>query len=243
MRRVVEVAAGSVAVYVLVAACSAGGGTLASSASTTGGATSAGGYGGSVADGTAGTTGSGGLSSVDAALDAIADAVVDPVPDAAADTNESGTRLRARYWTGSDGSRQFIGWRDTGRNEDCAVGTASDGQLRCLPTLSTGCSGTVATGMWAGYVYSDASCTIPAVAVNAESASTVQYVTSGASDSSTGCTRYVTTVYSVGDRAASVYTLSGATCSAYPMSSAYVAFNLGAEVAPSSLVAMTETVE
>lgn len=46
----------------------------------------------------------------------------------------SGTRLKVQYVAGDDGSRQFWGFRDTMRNENCNFATAEDGVLRCLPT-------------------------------------------------------------------------------------------------------------
>lgn len=48
----------------------------------------------------------------------------------------SGQRLRARYAVTTEGNREFLGWYDTERKEDCAVGTAPDGKLRCLPEMS-----------------------------------------------------------------------------------------------------------
>ena len=36
-----------------------------------------------------------------------------PVPDAMADVNQSGTRLKAQYYSGVDGSRAFAGMYDT----------------------------------------------------------------------------------------------------------------------------------
>lgn len=49
---------------------------------------------------------------------------------------ENGTRLRARVFNGSDGSREFDVWHDSARGEDCTFRTASDGTLRCMPAAS-----------------------------------------------------------------------------------------------------------
>ena len=51
--------------------------------------------------------------------------------------DRSGSRLHVRYFVGADGSREFIGFLDTQRNEHCSftwVGyRAEDGTTRCLP--------------------------------------------------------------------------------------------------------------
>jgi hypothetical protein len=66
----------------------------------------------------------------------------------------SGTRLRARVRTGSDGSKEgFLGWRDTRLNTDCAALTADDGKSRCVPYSTTSAS-------IVGY-FADAACTEP----------------------------------------------------------------------------------
>lgn len=63
------------------------------------------------------------------------------VPDAATEGGTpnpgwtSGSRLRARTFDGKDGSKQFAGWYDSMRMESCEYGYASDGSLRCLPTV------------------------------------------------------------------------------------------------------------
>ncbi len=59
--------------------------------------------------------------------------VLDPVPEAAAESSVSGSRLKARTYRGEDGSRQFVGWRDTLLEIDCAFRAAGDGSVRCLP--------------------------------------------------------------------------------------------------------------
>lgn len=46
----------------------------------------------------------------------------------------SGTRLKARYVVGDDGSRSPLGFFDTARSEACTFQNAEDGKLRCLPT-------------------------------------------------------------------------------------------------------------
>ena len=46
----------------------------------------------------------------------------------------AGSRLKVRYYVGSDGSEQAIGFFDTTRNENCNYVLATDGVERCLPT-------------------------------------------------------------------------------------------------------------
>lgn len=46
----------------------------------------------------------------------------------------SGTRLKVRYVQGTDGSKSFIGFRDTMLNANCSFTFADDGQQHCLPS-------------------------------------------------------------------------------------------------------------
>lgn len=64
---------------------------------------------------------------------------------------KSGTRLRARYTMGADGSREFVGWHDTERHEDCSFRQGDSEKLRCIPTAHPVLD------------YSDADCTMPVV--------------------------------------------------------------------------------
>lgn len=103
------------------------------------------GHGGDPDDGTGGSW-----------LDAALDALTDPVPDAAADDGtKDGSRLKARYYVADDGARQFAGWFDTQRGEDCTFQVAADGKMRCMPIPRV-----------QGYVlyYADASCSQKIVA-------------------------------------------------------------------------------
>jgi hypothetical protein len=84
-----------------------------------------------------------------------------PIGSALADINAGGTRLKANYYAGSDGSQQFLAtFHDTMRNEDCAFSTASDGSIRCLPTQGPPAS----PSNYAVY-YADAACTQPILAL------------------------------------------------------------------------------
>ena len=101
-----------------------------------------------------------------------------PVTAALADVNMGGSRLKANYYAGSDGSQQFLStFHDTQRNEDCSFGLASDGTTRCLPSPSAP-TGPMQS-MYSVY-YSDAACTTPIVAVSTCSGNTApKYVSVG----------------------------------------------------------------
>jgi hypothetical protein len=147
-------------------------GTSSSSSSSSGGATSS--SGGSSSGGSssgASTSSSGG--ETDAGTDG--DANVAP-PDPRIDTSKpsaSGTRLKQRIRKTADGAETFLGWRDTQINQDCAFKTASDGELRCLPT-------NVAAR---GAFYIDSGCTQPAVAQQTNACTQAAYASD--EDSST----------------------------------------------------------
>lgn len=83
---------------------------------------------------------------LDAALD-------DAAPDAGPPMTGpvSGTRLKAGWIEGSDGSRLFAGMRDSGLADvPCSPQVADDGTMRCLPTITVAPS-----------VFADAACTQP----------------------------------------------------------------------------------
>ncbi len=54
-----------------------------------------------------------------------------------------------------DGSKQFIGWYDSLRKENCGFQTAADGMMRCLPGGIAVSPGSVSTP-----IYADAGCTV-----------------------------------------------------------------------------------
>src|SRR6266571_3393933 len=55
------------------------------------------------------------------------DVVASPVP-------APGSRLVPVFLEGDDESRQFLGWFDRARGDNCSFGLAGDGVLRCLPS-------------------------------------------------------------------------------------------------------------
>lgn len=160
MRRTFALLAGSFAVYVLAAACGGGAGSgIVSAVLTPDAAPEAGGLpgaegsvdaGGGVvaleasvgqpdtiavpedarateaeatAPGTSGSTAGGDAGSRD----------VLAVPDARAEPQTSGTRLKARWLVGDDGSRQFSAWWDSKLGIECVYQDGGDGKRYCLP--------------------------------------------------------------------------------------------------------------
>lgn len=79
----------------------------------------------------------------------------------------SGSRLKARYLDGEDGSRQFLTWWDSQRQEECTFDEPSDdvasaltlNDRRCLPRM-----GSCDDGFGPVQLYADAGCTEHVVA-------------------------------------------------------------------------------
>lgn len=159
-------------------------------------------------------------------LDAALDAIADPVPDASADDGtKDGTRLKARYYVAEDGARQFAGWYDTQRGEDCAFQIASDGKRRCLPAARVN----------GGTYYADSACTQPLALGSAGCTGGGGYASVG--EYVGACVEYRTRLYPIlGPFSGKPYYKSGGLC----VQSSIEAENLmrlGAEVPPSSFVA------
>jgi hypothetical protein len=64
---------------------------------------------------------------------------------------ESGSRLKARVVTGTDGSETRIGFFDSERMENCAFRAAVDGTTRCMPTDSV---------VFGGVYFADSNCNV-----------------------------------------------------------------------------------
>lgn len=192
MRNALKFLTGSAATYLLMAACSAaatgpladgrhGGGapmvmmTSGGADSTgtgltdSGGADSTGGSvempvgiaGASVAQAGAGVARAGAGSSLGGMLGMM----TDPVPDASAEPAMDGSRLKAVYLVGADGSRQWnYTWWDSQRNEECSFLPFSDGTTRCVPAGSASAS-----------LFSDPGCTVPLYVAPVGSCQAVKY--------------------------------------------------------------------
>jgi hypothetical protein len=168
---------GSIAIYVVMAACSGqdlpngGGGGNAGAAGRPGGQGGAGlgadagsqGGAGIGPDAAAGAGGSGGVDRPDVVVVdgsrgderlGILDALLDPVRGADAQTT-SGTRIKAKWLVTADGARQANGWYDSMRKEDCFFSMAADGKMRCLAGLGGG---------GATILFTDTACTQPIAA-------------------------------------------------------------------------------
>lgn len=145
-KELVRMLAGSAAIYVVMAACSASGGGRRASTGSGGQASS-----GSSSSGNGGGSGSVNDASLGDVISDALDEMMNPVDEAQAWI--SGTRLKVQRWISDDGAQQPVGLFDSQRNEACAFTTAGDGLMRCLPTEST--------VSWSGAYYSDATCSKP----------------------------------------------------------------------------------
>ena len=241
MRDAFKVLSGSVVVYLVMAACASerdrsedgdsagekpsggafmvGGGPTngGGDGPTRGGATTAGGRGGSSEP-----TDSG-----------LMDRMIDPIPDAAADPT-NGSRLKARYYVGADGSREPVaayGWYDSERRENCGFTKASDGLIRCVPMIGAYAYGTY---------YVDAACTVElAVAAGSCGAEVPRYANVAASAT---CTTFRVHQLGPAFTGTALYLKSGTMCIATTVSAGISYYQLGAEVPPASFVQATEEI-
>ena len=229
---------GSILVYLFVACASAvmtqpsGSSNPDASAmmSATGTSTTSGGS----SDGSSSTPGD--SSSLMDAVDAVVDAVTNPVSTASADQPTSGTRLKAQWYVGTDGSRVQAGWYDSQLQVTCSLYMASDGTLRCLP-IQAGVDTSA---------FSDSACTQPIV-ISTGCQPTYAYVL--APITGNACPPQDTwTIYQVGAQLSTYYALvetnfidGGMTCTAGSASktSNLTYYTLGAVVPPSTFVQAT----
>ena len=210
--------AGSIAIYVVMAACGSASGPAAFSQGDGGGGSSGGGTG----------DGSGG----------ILDALTDPVPGASADPNQSGSRLKVNYFAGADGSKlSALSMHDSMLNIDCTFAMATDGTLRCLPASQ---------GVVLG-PYADAACTQPLFfQYPGCSVPTYGLVTASSGSCAFRPTMHVYAV-SGPYKGTAFYTGTPTACTLSPNTvssyAPYVPYTLGAEQAPGTFVQATEQTE
>jgi hypothetical protein len=225
---VAKMLGGSITIYVIVAACSAANGPLgvASSGAGSGGAGSSGspdasgnqGSEGSIAD--ASPSGSKG----------IVDALTDPVSNAMADGNQSGTRLKLKYYVGADGSKQLFALHDSQLNVDCNFIAAADGVTRCLPG-----------GAFASSLFVDPGCT-QLIAEWYRSTCPPPYFTSITNGTCGTPTQQRVWALGPAFTGTGAYAMSGQNCIAYPaaaftsLQATYNFYTVGAEVPASSFV-------
>lgn len=143
----------------------------------------------------------------------------------------SGSRLRVRYLAGADGSREFIGFFDNQRNENCLFGggsiRASDGAIRCLPSD--------AVSFQATFYFADAACK-ERLAAALKSECFPKYA---AIYSSSQCpkTETIYPVLSSWSGSPVYYVNASAQCVVYPGSlTSYNLYTVGDEIAPSTFV-------
>ena len=232
MQEAAKMLAGSIVIYVVMAACAARGGVNPGFSddggpegnNSSGGGSSGGGAGGeSNADGSGSGSGSDGSS--------VFDALTNPVPGASADPYQSGSRLKANYYAGADGSKQFMTMHDTQLNVDCAFQGAADGVLRCIPT---------GQGIFVGY-YADSGCTQPIVAQYKGCSPPLYAVVPEGSGCALQRMEHVLSVTGAYSGGGMVY-LGSTMCSATPASALTVSYDLyttGAEVPASTFVQAT----
>ncbi len=228
--KTVKIFFSGVAVYLSVASIHACGGTdslptWATSSASGGGATGAGGAPmvSTSSAGTGGKTGHGGSGGM-----------TNPVADALA---ESGSRLKAQWLTGDDGSKSFAGFYDSARQEACSFLDMSDGVKHCIP--------------WTGQAFNvdttflDASCVTPiAVAAVVPCMSTPKY---GYSYYDLACPSgpYKFRIFSIGAKFTlpTVYSKASGSCVGSAPSPSAVYHLLGSEIPPSSFVAAGVTTD
>jgi hypothetical protein len=200
-------------VYVAMAACSGGG---------------SGGPGGFGAGSDAGGIGS---SSDGSVLDALSN----PVPDAHADPATSGSRLKAMYRVGDDGSREFAGWRDSARNEDCFFQTATDGTTRCMPT----------TGATVAGYFADAGCTAPVAYLPTSTGGCASPPKYARSSETLACGIYAVKLATLGSAfsGSTVYAKGPTSCIATAPIAGFTYFNVGSDIGPAAFVQATIAID
>jgi hypothetical protein len=156
-----------------------------------------------------------------------------------ANVNQSGTRLKANNYVGSDGSKQFISWHDTTLNIDCQFGPASDGTTRCMP-IGTGVAG------FAAVYFSDSGCSQPVVYASPKGCASPTFASRNQTRAGV-CGAYFSQFFSVGSAyTGTIYTGTPANCTAQSNDggtgdprSTIDFYSLGSEIAPSTYVAAT----
>ena len=70
----------------------------------------------------------------------------------------SGSRLRARFIEGGDGSKQFVGFHDSDKGVNCTFRRSNINETRCFPEVSVAYFASLSSNTR----YSDSSCTVAA---------------------------------------------------------------------------------
>jgi hypothetical protein len=225
--KTIKVFLSGVVVYLSVASIHACGGsdTLppwsagASSSIGTGGATGAGGTVGMGGAPVVSTSSAGGKAS------GAGGSITNPVDDALAD---SGSRIKARWIVGDDGSKQFAGFYDSLRKEECFFYDMYDGAKHCVPFAAV-------TKNYAGY-YLDSACT-SLISAFYVSACAVPSDYAYSNPGSTCVAGYK--IYQNGIKITPpvVYYMKGSVCTSSAPDPSYEYHLVGPEVPPSAFVA------
>jgi hypothetical protein len=135
----------------------------------------------------------------------------------------SGSRIKARTISTTDGARAFAGFYDSTLATACSFGRAADDAVRCLPTSTA----------YAGTYFSDSGCAVPlaysagcadAYAVRAET-------TNSCVDVGYGAVGTRTHVYPVGAAyAGTVWAGTPAACNMTPAPASFTLYSLGSEI-------------
>lgn len=176
-----------------------------------------------------GTGGAGGASrgAISAVSGPSAGSVANPVPDALA---ESGSRLRVRWRVGDDGARDFVGFYDTLRKEDCFWRLMADDVVRCAPT-----------GWGAGPYFLDNKCAVRVI-YNSPCLGAPPYAITN-DDSCVIRSR----IFAIGQKvplpATFYYLAANKACVAWIADPAFDFYEIGAEIPPAAFVGSSIVIE
>lgn len=152
---------------------------------------------------------------------------------------ESGSRLKAKYYQATDGSKQAFGWHDSQLNFDCVFGPTTDGKTRCVPL-----SGAVAS---VGNYFLDAGCSVP-VALSPIGCASGNYAASvftGQVCANGWSLNETFTYYGVGAKLSPAMPFFGkpGSCAQTPVPETFDAYTTTGVVPPSTFVEAVEKVE
>jgi len=164
-------------------------------------------------------------------LDSAADMMGEMVPEAKA---QSGSRLKARWYVGDDGSRQFLDWQDTELNTACSFTTGADGTLRCMPI----------GGAAGAYYFSNATCSTRLISVpQAQCTQGSQPEFGIYTETTCGASKYHIFPVTGVVQPANIYTGSPAACTPLAALAGYTFYSAGVELPASRFVAANVTVD
>ena len=142
--------------------------------------------------------------------------------------HSSGSRVRVKRATTSEGDVSWLDFHDRERGFDCAFGRAADGMLRCLPAASARGS----------RYFADASCTDAVYAV--PRACPIDYVLAP-NPGSDLCTQIGPKVHARGaEHTGAVYVMSAGSCTGATIAADAIAYRLGPELPASDLAPGSE---